>query len=104
MLELYRNIKDIRLAKKMTQADLAEKAGYTDRSSIARIEKGEIDLPQSKILMIAKALEVDAGDLMGNSGVHFSLSPAEEDLIIAYRNAPEGRQDAVRALLNVKGD
>lgn len=69
MLELYQNIKRIRIEKKMTQEELANKTGYTDRSSIAKIERGDVDLPQSKILLIAKALDVPAGVLMGNTGV-----------------------------------
>lgn len=65
MLELYRNIKNRRIELGMSQEDLAKKTGYTSRSSIAKIEKGEVDLPQSKILAFAKALNMPAGDLMG---------------------------------------
>ncbi len=67
MLDLYKNIRKFRKEKKMSQQRLAELTGYTDRSSIARIEKGEIDLPQSKIFLFANALGVDAGTLYGNS-------------------------------------
>ena len=49
----------------MTQEELARLTGYTDRSSIARIEKGEIDLPQSKIKQFADALGTTPGQLMG---------------------------------------
>ena len=66
MLELYENIRKYRKRKKITQEKLATLTGYTDRSSIAKIEKGEVDLPQSKILLFANALGVDAGTLMGN--------------------------------------
>ena len=31
------------------------------------------------------------------------ITKEEADMIIAYRNAPAGRQDAVRALLNIEG-
>lgn len=65
MLKLYENIKERRKAAKMTQEELARLTGYTDRSSIARIEKGEIDLPQSKIKQFAKALGTTPGMLMG---------------------------------------
>ena len=66
MLELYGNIKRFRKELKMSQEDLAKKTGYTDRSSIAKIEKGMVDLPQSKILLFAEALNVTPGELMGN--------------------------------------
>lgn len=65
MLQLYENIKIRRKAAKMTQEELARRTGYTDRSSIARIEKGEIDLPQSKIKQFAEALGTTPGHLMG---------------------------------------
>ena len=65
MLQLYKNIKTYRKAAKLTQEELARLTGYTDRSSIARIEKGEIDLPQSKIKQFARALGTTPGHLMG---------------------------------------
>ena len=65
MLKLYENIKTYRKAAKLTQEELAIRTGYTDRSTIARIEKGEIDLPQSKIKQFAQALGVTPGHLMG---------------------------------------
>ena len=65
MLELYRNIKQLREAKGLSQDELARLTGYTSRSSIAKIEKGEVDLQQSKILAFAKALGTTPGKLMG---------------------------------------
>ena len=74
MLELYQNIKKYRIAKKLTQDELAKLTGYTDRSSIAKIERGDVDLPQSKIALIAKALGVTPGTLMGNSGINLQTT------------------------------
>lgn len=65
MLELYKNIKRRRQQLKMTQTGLALKMGYADKSMIAKIEKGNVDLPQSKILAFANALETTPGELMG---------------------------------------
>ena len=65
MLELYKNIKRRRQQLKMTQTDLALKIGYADKSMIAKIEKGNVDLPQSKILAFANVLETTPGELMG---------------------------------------
>ena len=50
---------------KMSQDTLAELTGYKDRSSIAKIEKGEVDLAESKIREFAKALKVSPQELMG---------------------------------------
>ena len=49
----------------MTQTDLALKMGYADKSMIAKIEKGNVDLPQSKILAFANVLETTPSELMG---------------------------------------
>lgn len=74
MLELYKNIKKFRKQNGWSQEELAKKAGYTDRSSIAKIEKGLFDLPQSKILLFADIFGVDAGTLMGMDGVNNNSS------------------------------
>ena len=65
LLEFGKRIKEKRLALKMTQEELAKKTGYTSRSSINKIELGLVDLPQSKILSIANALETTPAYLMG---------------------------------------
>lgn len=65
MLKLYENIKALRLAAKMSQSELARRTGYKDRSAIAKIETGHIDLPQSKIQQFADVFGVTPGQLMG---------------------------------------
>ena len=65
MLALYENIKKYRKEAHMTQEELARRTGYTDRSSVAKIEKGAVDLSQSKIKQFADALGVTAGQLLG---------------------------------------
>lgn len=89
MIELYMNIKKYRQGMHMSQQELALKTGYTDRSSIAKIEMGQVDLPQSKILLFAKALCVSPGELMGNTGVsdadEAGLKTDERTLLNGYR-------------------
>ena len=65
MLQLYHNIKNRRLKLGLTQSELAKKLGYSDKSMIAKIEKGAVALPQSKIIAFAEALNVSPSDLMG---------------------------------------
>ena len=65
MEEVYKNIKKRRLELGMTQSELARRSGYENRSSIARIERGDTNLPQSKIVDIARALKVTPSYLMG---------------------------------------
>lgn len=96
MIELYENIKKYRLERNMSQAELAEKAGYTDRSSIAKIEHGDVDLQRSKIMAIAKALGVPAGELMGNAGVcQQHLRKDESDLLRDYNLLTENARKMV---------
>ena len=78
MLELYQNIRNRRKELGMSQEELAKKVGYTSRSTIARIENGEIDLSRSKIVAIAKALKTTPAELMGLEGT------LEEDLAKEY--------------------
>lgn len=65
MLQLYKNIKMLREEKGLSQDELAKLCGYTSRSSIAKIEKWEVDLQNSKILLFANALGTTPGKLMG---------------------------------------
>lgn len=65
MLPLYRNIRARRNELGLTQSELAEKLGYADKSMIAKIEAGNIDLSQSKILAFASALHCTPSALMG---------------------------------------
>ncbi len=65
-LENFGNrIKQRRLSLDMTQTELAKLSGYTSRSSINKIELGLIDIPQSKIVAIAKALQCSPAYLVG---------------------------------------
>ena len=65
MLTLYDNIKSRREELGMTKVRLAELVGY-DRSMITKIEQGKVDLTQSKISAIAKALQTTTMKLMGD--------------------------------------
>ena len=65
MEDLYRNIKELRLQRGMSQEELAEKTGYTSRTSIAKIEAGKVNLPADKIVKFANALNVMYSELVG---------------------------------------
>ena len=62
---LNERIKQRREALGMSQAELAELLGYSDRSTIAKIEKGTNDITQSKIEAFAKVLHTTPAYLMG---------------------------------------
>lgn len=63
--KLSERIRSRRKELKMSQEELASLVGYTDRSTISRIEKGLIDLTESKIMAIAKALDITPEILVG---------------------------------------
>ena len=89
MNQIALRIKERREAIGMSQAELAEKCGYTSRTSIAKIESGAVDLPQSKIVAIADALYVSAAYLMGIEDA--APSPIDDDtlrLAEELRNRP----------------
>ena len=51
----------------LSQQKLAEMTGYSDKSMIAKIEKGKVDISQSKLELFAKVLGVKPGELMGTT-------------------------------------
>ena len=75
MLEIYKRIRARREELGISQEELAKRMGYKSRSSINKIEKGENDIPQSKIVAFAQALRTTPEALMG-----WEQSPALGDL------------------------
>ena len=104
-MTIYERIKDLRIKKGLSQQELARLTGYQDRSSIAKIEGGSVDLPQSKILAFAAVLDVTPAFLLGLEDQLQSLrvSDHEREVLIAYRSHPE-MQEAVDRLLQVEAD
>ena len=63
-METFENIKYLREKRGLSQEELASMVGYKDRSSIAKVESGLVDLSQSKIAAFADALGVTPAQLM----------------------------------------
>lgn len=76
-----------RLQLSMTQEELALKLGYKDKSSINKIEKGLSDIPQSKIIDFADALQCTKEYLMGwdIQKNNYSLDRQEAEVIEMFR-------------------
>ena len=52
-------IRKRRIELGISQAELAEKCGYSDKSAICHLEKGEIDdLPLTKAVLLSRALKI----------------------------------------------
>ena len=57
MDELYMNIRKRRKEIGMTQKELAAKCGYTDHTTINKIENGSVDITFKRLEQIALALD-----------------------------------------------
>ena len=93
-MDLYKNIKERRQFLHMSQETLAQLTGYTDRSSIAKIERGVVDLSHSKIELFAKVLQTDPGTLLGYDSEEAAAVASEaaqaqesDDAVTIMRNA-----------------
>lgn len=73
MTSIGERIRAARKAKGMTQAELAERTGYTSRSTIAKIEAGVNDIPQSQVAEFAEALGCTVAYLMGREEILVQL-------------------------------
>ena len=120
MHAVYANIRNRRIDLGLTQEELRLKMGYKDKVSISRIERGEVDLPLSKILKFAEVLEISVPELMGFGmtdddmqhytsvrarttellAEKYSLSP---DIVRAFRDvSPEEASLAIELIACVK--
>jgi len=63
--EIGKIIKQRREELGMTQEELARKLNYKSKSTINKIESGINDVPRTKIIYFANALELSPSDLMG---------------------------------------
>lgn len=68
-MNLGANIKKLREVKNLTQQELAKKLGITQRA-YSKIENEEVNLSVSKLLEIAKILNVNPADILPNDGSH----------------------------------
>lgn len=79
---LYDRIRLLRNKLGYSQEQLALKVGYADKTSIAKIEAGKVDLPQSKIIAFANALNTSTSFLMDGSEDHASTQSTRKGVVI----------------------
>lgn len=103
MSDLYNNIRNRRLALGLSQDELAKRMGYISRSSIAKIESGDNDIPQSKIEAFAKALDTTPSYLMGwneeKPADNSELSEIKKDFIAFIDTLDDQQVERVRELV-----
>lgn len=61
------NLKRLRIARGISQDELAKALGYTNRSSINKIELGKNDMPRNKIIRAASVLGVSPLELFATA-------------------------------------
>lgn len=97
-------IKALREERNMSQTQLAIKTGYTDRTSISKIESGKIDISQTKLSVFAQALGISIEKLIGienksttdtPSTPPASLSEGQRVLLELFNQVPEDKQALV---------
>lgn len=64
-MKIGERIRIKRTEKGWSQRELAAKMGYSNHSTIGKIETGKVDLPQSKVVQFAEILNVSVAYLMG---------------------------------------
>ena len=62
---IYEKIKNRRIELGYSQEELAKLMGYKSRSTINKIESGQVDITRNKIAKFAEVLQVKASYLMG---------------------------------------
>lgn len=106
-MELYDRIRQRRIELGLSQDELAKMLGYKSRSTIAKIESGENDITQSKIVAFAYALGVEPGYLMGYDDVpppmpQLILSAEEEAHIKKYRQLDADGKMRINAMIDIE--
>ena len=92
-MKYYDIIRNRRNELGITQEDMAKKLGYTDRSSIAKIESGGVDISYSKIIAIANILGLDPVSF-------FEFDDKEdEEVVTLFNRLPSSQKEAFLNLL-----
>lgn len=75
-MNIGERIKQKRIEKGWSQRELCKRMGYSNHSTIGKIETGKVDIPQSRIVQFSEVLGVSVAFLMGWQE-EMKKSPAE---------------------------
>ena len=95
-------IKQRRIELDWSQRDLAKKMGYSDNSTLARIEQGKVDVNQAKIEQFAEVLGVSIAYLMDWEEEQ-KKNDIQADIILRMRTDNDF-MSAIEALYNLDQD
>lgn len=101
MITIGEKIKERRKELGLSLRDLSDRMGYANHSTIARIESGAVDLPQSKVIKFAEVLDTTVPYLMDwedpkeKSVEDDGLSENIKQLIEFVKSVPEDKADLI---------
>jgi len=90
-------IRRARLIKGLSQKELAVKCGYSDSTTIYKIEKGLQDIPTSKIRLLCKALDIDFDYLKGDMDYKIDF---DGKAVIVERQTIDTRREKLERQIN----
>ena len=93
-------IKEFRKKNKITQDQLAESLGYSGKSVISHIEKGDADMTYEKILLLIRKYMIDANELFAAQEVDQKIYELRKDkTIVTYIHGLYGSQEEVKYII-----
>lgn len=99
------NLKRLRIARGLSQEELAKALGYTNRSSINKIEVGRSCLPTSKLKRAAEVLGVSPLELFQEQPLdirydtHISTYSDKPLVMIEYEQLSDTNKNMVKAYI-----
>lgn len=111
-MKIGERIKIRRLEMGWSLQELADRMGYANKSTVARIESGKIDPPQSKVVKFAEVLDTSVSDLMGWTNEKKETPDEEAEvsenlrlLIDFAKSVPEDKAEMIlRVIKSILGD
>lgn len=99
-----RKLKEIRVSRGMSQEELAKALGYTNRSSINKIEIGRSSIPIEKIVKMAEILGVSPLDLFQEEPADMQVEEDGTRFVIEFQNLTKSNQALVLAYMKALND
>ncbi len=97
-----KRIRKRRISLGMSQDVLAQLTGYTSRSSIAKIEKGGVDLTQTKIVEIAEALKTTPAYVLGDDrNNNNTIEAPSEKLNVLFKAAQDLNDEQLDEVMKI---
>ena len=73
MSKLGNKIKEIRTSNNLTLQEFADSLGYTSKSTITKIEKGNNDITFSQMIKLSQIYSIDLNELADNKIINVDL-------------------------------